>query len=116
MSDDTFATNFRSLAASIKSLSRSLELPVGVDLFSIDFIAQGTLVRGVEHKSVKTRQHQKAIIEAFVWSILVDQVFRNPCKYIVCSKYSAAGCIAHVGSTQGIKSLGQSSVVSYMLG
>ncbi|KAJ4295216.1 hypothetical protein N0V90_007227 [Kalmusia sp. IMI 367209] len=78
VSDDTFAKDFRILASAIKSLSRSVDIPDKIHVLDIDFIRPGILVADVDKRSLKTRQHKKAIVEAFIWSMLINDVFSTP--------------------------------------
>jgi len=81
--DDQFASDFRALASSIKSLSRSIKLSDAVDIMSIGEIKDCCLVRGVRPAHWSTRPRQMCMIEAFVWSVIYTEVFDSPCEYIL---------------------------------
>jgi uncharacterized coiled-coil DUF342 family protein len=88
VSDDQFASDFRALASSIKSLSRSIKLSEFDDILGIGEIKDCHLVKGVAPVQWSTRPRQKCLIEAFVWSVLYTEVFNSPCKCSICFAFS----------------------------
>jgi hypothetical protein len=81
--DDQFDSDFRALASSIKSLSRSIKISDRIDIRSIGEVQACTLISKVEPTQWLTKPRQKCMIEAFVWSVLYNEVFRSPCEYFI---------------------------------
>lgn len=76
ISDDQFAKEFRSLASSIKSLSRSVPVIAGIDIASVR--SSFVLLKDVAPDHWDGRARRKALMEALIWSILLSLVFNNP--------------------------------------
>jgi len=76
ISDDQFAKEFRSLAASIKSMSRSIPVTTGINVNAyFDYLV---LLKDVGPHQWDGRARKKLLIEAWIWSILLCLVFSNP--------------------------------------
>ena len=81
ISDDQFAKEFRSLATSIKSLSRSIPVTSGINVdVNLDWVV---LLKGVRPHYWDGRPGKKLLIEACIWSILLSMVFSNPYAFLV---------------------------------
>jgi len=76
ISDEKFAQDFRKLAAHVKTLSRLLIPHEGVDVF--EALGSGILVSGVVRHHWSGRAGRKLLIEAWIWSTLIQMVFRSP--------------------------------------
>jgi hypothetical protein len=76
ISDEQFAQDFRNLAALIKSLSRTVRPMQGVNL--PEFTGSPGLLRGVVQEPWGARAGKKYLIEAWVWSVICDYLFRGP--------------------------------------
>ncbi|KAF2243610.1 hypothetical protein BU26DRAFT_402709, partial [Trematosphaeria pertusa] len=76
VSDEQFAQDFRALASSIKSLSRSMKM--SSDTIIPEEASSSLLVSGVDMGYWAARSHKKYMIEAFVWSVLIVCVFNSP--------------------------------------
>jgi hypothetical protein len=66
VTDEHFASGFRMLASSIKSLSRSVKLSGTVNIMDIDEIQQSALIKEARQDFCSTRLRQKCMIEAFI--------------------------------------------------
>jgi predicted nucleic acid-binding Zn-ribbon protein len=76
VSDDRFTKEFRCLIASVKSLSRSIYIPKDKDV--IEILGVGGMLIDVDKDQWSTRARKKCLVEAWVWSILIDRVFDSP--------------------------------------
>ncbi|CAO2655885.1 Nn.00g046880.m01.CDS01 [Neocucurbitaria sp. VM-36] len=76
ISDDQFRQHFRSLASSIKSFSRSIQVMRQCD--AIEPSNQFVLLKQVASQHWNIRARKKKLVEAWVWSILLALVFKNP--------------------------------------
>ena len=75
-SDEQFAQDFRVLASSIKSLSRTISINDAEDTANI--LSAGFLFENVPHHHWIGRPKKKILVEAWVWSVLMQHVFRTP--------------------------------------
>ena len=81
ISDEHFVQQFQSLAASIKTFSRTaIQLSKASEILTIGEILNATLSRDVNPDYWTTSIRKKGLIEAFVWSVMWDTIFSNPCK------------------------------------
>ncbi|KAJ4360577.1 uncharacterized protein N0V89_001143 [Didymosphaeria variabile] len=78
VSDEHFTQDFRWLASSIKTLSRNIRFPADIDLADIPAIKSARLLNNVDKAHWNGRGRKKALIEAFLWSVLIYQVFGSP--------------------------------------
>lgn len=76
--DEQFSRDFGTLAAAIKSFSRSIKLPPGLDISKIEDVVSCVLAAKVPTNKWSTNSRKKALIEGFVWSVLFNWVFRTP--------------------------------------
>ena len=76
VSDEQFAQDFRSLAGQIKTLSRLLRPREEID--AVKTIAPCMLAEGVASHFWSTGVGRKLFIESWIWSTLIQMVFRNP--------------------------------------
>ncbi|KAF1845398.1 uncharacterized protein K460DRAFT_337550 [Cucurbitaria berberidis CBS 394.84] len=76
VSDDQFSQEFRSLASLIKTLSRTVRVNDKVDI--LEGLGPLLLLNDVSSHHWNSRAGKKSLIEAWVWSILICLVFRNP--------------------------------------
>jgi hypothetical protein len=76
VSDDQFQQEFRTLAAVIKSLSRSIRVKEDMSIF--ETLKPHLLHKTVAEKQWASRACKKYYIEAWVWSVLIDRVFSSP--------------------------------------
>jgi hypothetical protein len=76
VSDQQFALDFRSLISLVKTLSRTTRLIEVVD--PVAALGEGLLLEGVSPCHWSSRARKKSLIEAWVWSVLVELVFRSP--------------------------------------
>ena len=76
ISDNQFAKEFRSLAASIKSLSRSIPFTAGINVDA--YLDYFVLLKDVRPYHWDGRARKKLLIEAWIWSILLCLVFSSP--------------------------------------
>jgi hypothetical protein len=74
--DSQFAQDFRAIIGLVKSTSRSIRPPEDVFLFGV--LNAGILLTDVPTHRWNTRAQKKCLIEAWVWSVLVEMVFRTP--------------------------------------
>ncbi|KAF5852924.1 hypothetical protein GGP41_001528 [Bipolaris sorokiniana] len=83
ISDEAFARDFYALASLVKSLSRTVQPAQDVNV--VDVLDPFGLVHRVAKQHWNTRAHKKAYVEAWIWSALIDIIFRNPfsfCEYL----------------------------------
>ncbi|OAL42716.1 hypothetical protein IQ07DRAFT_525629 [Pyrenochaeta sp. DS3sAY3a] len=76
ISDEQFARDFHKLAALIKTLSRVVCPHEGVDVSEI--LGSGILTIGTACHHWRGRAGSKLFIEAWIWSILIQELFQNP--------------------------------------
>ncbi|USP81406.1 hypothetical protein yc1106_08680 [Curvularia clavata] len=84
ITDEVFSRDFHAIVSLVKSLSRSIQPPQNVDI--LDALEPGVLLRDVSKHHWDTRARKKAYVEAWIWSVLIDKVFRyafGPCKDLV---------------------------------
>jgi hypothetical protein len=79
MSDDQLSQNFRVLAALIKSLSRSIRVTEDMDVCVI--LEPRFLHTDVAEHHWASRARKKYYIEAWIWSVLLQNVFSTPFAY-----------------------------------
>jgi hypothetical protein len=75
-SDEQFAQDFRAIASSVKSLSRIICINDAVDAPKI--LSAGFLLDNVPRHHWTGRARKKLLVEAWVWSVLMDFIFRTP--------------------------------------
>ncbi|KAH7061773.1 hypothetical protein BKA63DRAFT_587954 [Paraphoma chrysanthemicola] len=76
ISDEQFASDFFKLASQIKTLSRLLRPYEGVDV--LEALGSCIMASGVAPHHWSGRVGRKLFIEAWIWSTLMQMVFRNP--------------------------------------
>lgn len=76
VSDEQLAQNFRGLATLIKSLSRAANMDPSVNV--VEPFAHYNLICKVSKAHWNTRPRKKYLLEAVIWSILIDLVFHDP--------------------------------------
>lgn len=76
VSDDKLAMIFHCLAASIKSLSRSIHITR--DTKMLEVLGIGGLLIDIDSSHWNTRARKKCLAEAWVWSVLMDRIFASP--------------------------------------
>lgn len=76
MSDDQFSQDFRNLVALIKTLSRTIRPNEKVNIF--DILGSPILLSNVAQEHWTGRAGKKCFFEAWVWSVLLDTVFKSP--------------------------------------
>ncbi|KAI8935109.1 hypothetical protein NX059_007704 [Plenodomus lindquistii] len=76
VTDDRFVQEFRALASEVKSLSRRTPLDGDVDLHKQ--LASSVLLQNVLAHTWTVRRSKKCFIEAYIWSNLLEFVFRSP--------------------------------------
>ena len=76
VSDDQLNQDFRSLAALVKSLSRSIRVTEHMDILGV--LEPQTLHGDVAEHHWATRARKKYYIEAWIWSVLIQWVFSSP--------------------------------------
>ncbi|KAF2130414.1 hypothetical protein P153DRAFT_430627 [Dothidotthia symphoricarpi CBS 119687] len=74
--DEQFAKDFRSIIALVKTLSRSSRFTDGVDV--VESLGSCTLAKDVSRHHWDSRSRKKYLVEAWVWSVLIGDVFRSP--------------------------------------
>ena len=75
--DDELISNFESLASAIKVITR--DVPSSADCSNlVKEFAHYTLIDGVSVSYWKDRLHRKYLLEAAIWSILMDTIFSTP--------------------------------------
>ena len=75
-SDDDFTQEFRVIASLVKTLSRTVRAVSELDV--ADALGTGCLQQNVSHHHWTSRARKKQFVEAWVWSILIDDIFRTP--------------------------------------
>lgn len=75
--DDELISNFESLASVIKVITRDVPSSVDCNKLAVEF-ANYTLIDGVSVSYWKDRLHRKCLLEAAIWSILMDTIFSTP--------------------------------------
>ncbi|KAF2036673.1 hypothetical protein EK21DRAFT_52001, partial [Setomelanomma holmii] len=78
VSDQQFEHSFRALASSIKSLSRLLQLTGKFDIGEV--LGVPLLLQDMSIELLRGRIRKKCFIEVYLWSTLLDMVFRDPFK------------------------------------
>lgn len=86
ISDDQFAKEFRSLASTIKTFSRSIRFDTQINVSEL--VGELVLVSDVAPHHWSGRARKKPLAEAWIWSILVSLVFHNP--YTIFGDHCAA--------------------------
>ena len=76
ISDEQFASDFTKLASQIKTLSRLLRPREGIDV--LETLGPCIMANGVATHYWSSRVGKKLFIEAWIWSTLMQMVFRNP--------------------------------------
>jgi len=76
LSDEQFASDFRSIASLVKSLSRDLR-PFA-DKNIVEMLGCSILLEDVASHHSSGRARRKYCIEAWVWSLLMSQIFWTP--------------------------------------
>lgn len=76
VSDEQFAKGFRSIVALVKSLSRSVRPDPSSGMFQI--LDSGILLLNTNMRHWKIRHHRKYYIEAWIWSVLLENIFATP--------------------------------------
>jgi hypothetical protein len=76
ISDDQFAKGFRSLASTIKSFTRSIRFVAQVNIIKV--LESLVLLNNVAPHHWNGRVRKKTLTEAWIWSILICLVFKNP--------------------------------------
>jgi hypothetical protein len=76
ISDDQLSQDFRALAALVKSLSRSIRVTEDMDVCGV--LTSHQLHTDVAEYHWASRSRKKYYIEAWVWSILYQEVFSSP--------------------------------------
>jgi hypothetical protein len=74
--DSQFAQDFRSLVSMIRTLSRSVHLPDSAD--GLQILQTRILTADVPEHTWNTRAQKKSLLEAGIWSILIELVFLSP--------------------------------------
>jgi hypothetical protein len=75
-SDEQFAQDFRVITSLVKSLSRTIRISDTVDITEV--LNSGHLLKNVSRHHWNNRARKKLLVEAWVWSALVQRVFRTP--------------------------------------
>lgn len=83
--DDELISNFESLASAIKVITRDVPSSADCNKLAKEF-AHYTLIDGVSVSYWKDRLHRKYLLEAAIWSILMDTIFSTP--FYVFGKYA----------------------------
>ena len=83
--DDELISNFESLASAIKVITRDVPSSADCNNLAKEF-AHYTLIDGVSVSYWKDRLHRKYLLEAAIWSILMDTIFSTP--FYVFGKYA----------------------------
>jgi hypothetical protein len=78
VSDDQFRLDFGTLASLIKSFSRAIKLPSDTNVSDIDLLYWCPLVRDAQKGYWNTGSRRKSMVEAVIWSVLVDYIFSTP--------------------------------------
>lgn len=76
VSDDVFDKDFRNLIAMVKSLSRSVRITK--DMNMLESLDSRGLLTDVHDHHWSTRARKKCFVEAWIWSVLLDHVFKTP--------------------------------------
>lgn len=76
ISDEQLSQDFRKLSTQIKSLSRLIRLSEELDIVAT--LGTCILTKGVPHHRWNSRVGTKLFIEAWIWSMLIEMVFRDP--------------------------------------
>ncbi|KAF2493541.1 hypothetical protein BU16DRAFT_82816 [Lophium mytilinum] len=75
--DDELGEHFDGLASAIKVLTR--EIPTSIDPDTLaELFGEWTLLRGVSKSFWRTKLHMRCLLEAAIWSLLIDTVFSTP--------------------------------------
>ena len=75
-SDEHFAKEFRAIVSLVKTLSRTTQIKETVDVAKI--LGPGQLLKDVLSHHWSSRAKKKALAEAWIWSVLLEKVFRSP--------------------------------------
>lgn len=74
--DEELAREFRNLVSLIKTFTREVRT-IGEEK-DIDILCSGIMLTGAARHHWSTRARKKCLLEAWVWSVLIDSVFRSP--------------------------------------
>lgn len=74
--DEQFAKEFRVIVSLVKTLSRTIRLDETVDV--AEALGSSFLQENVSRKHWIGRARKKLLVEAWVWSVLIEMVFRTP--------------------------------------
>jgi regulator of replication initiation timing len=75
--DDELTEHFNGLASAIKLLTRDIPATIDPDTLA-EMFGSWTLLRGVSASFWKTKLHMRCLLEAAIWSLLMDTVFSTP--------------------------------------
>jgi hypothetical protein len=75
-SDEQFAQEFRVIASLIKSLSRTIRINETLDV--VEILGYGPVLKDVSKHHWTGRAKKKCFVEAWIWSALIQLVFRTP--------------------------------------
>ena len=75
-SDEQFAQDFRHIVSLIKTMSRTVRIVDTMDVTGT--LGIGPLLEGVSGGHWAGRAKRKLLVEAWVWSVLLDEIFRTP--------------------------------------
>ncbi|KAF3034582.1 hypothetical protein E8E12_002188 [Didymella heteroderae] len=76
VTDDAFDKDFRNLAAMVKSLGRSVKITKETNMS--EALGNRGLLLDVQDHQWSTRARKKCFTEAWIWSVLLDCVFKTP--------------------------------------
>lgn len=80
--DEQLMQEFRNLASSIKNFSRmNFPLSKAKDVRTCGVVMGSLLLKGVNSTLWTSPIRKKSIVEAFIWSVLYQSLFANPCKF-----------------------------------
>ncbi|KAF1363240.1 hypothetical protein EJ07DRAFT_152737 [Lizonia empirigonia] len=74
--DEELAREFCNLVSLIKTFTR--EVRTTGEESDIDILCSGIMLKGVARHHWSTRARKKCLLEAWVWSVLIDSIFRSP--------------------------------------
>ncbi|KAI4622563.1 uncharacterized protein J4E87_006505 [Alternaria ethzedia] len=76
VSDNQFERDFQVLASSIKAFSRSVRFPDDMNVPNV--LTSPGFLEDVSEHHWEGRARKKTFLEAWIWTILIKRVFRNP--------------------------------------
>lgn len=76
VSDNVFSKDFCNLSAMVKSLSRSVRINQDMNMWEV--LDNRGLLLHVHNHHWSTRARKKYFTEAWIWSVLLDHVFKTP--------------------------------------